>query len=445
MNDRHLILGVTFWLSATTTGWLALRSELSAQSSSVAVLANDVQHWLTGQNTALHAHSDEDLGVALHDPILLRSGDGTWQQVGVVTNVNGTDSRDPVTADRIEVCIYDDAINAFPDGFELHHHTTPMALDWVVKTMIPEHRQQEIAELISSEWKQQQEEVMSELKPVLREGLQAAFQAVEAELPAILRAHRDEFQSLGDRYEVEIVKAEILPLVRQEILPIVEEEAIPMATEVGKALWNRVSLWSFTWRLLYDKSPLPKRNAVKEEFQRFVNQEALPELRSRSDQFIEMTETIVKRVMENPEVRAVLKRNLKRVAEDAQLHQLVAVLVREALIENRTLRTELEAHLQRQETKAAMKLTGERLEPMIREVGDLIFGTRERGISPEFSRILRSQILMKDRRWFVMEPASKRVLTEGRIVMKAAESSMIFPLAFGGDQQSPLTPADVLE
>jgi len=445
MNYRHLIFGIAFWLAATATGWLALRSELSTQSSSVSVLATDVQHWLTGQKWTLHVRGDEELGIALHDPIFLQHADGQWRQVGVVTNVDGTASRDPVYAKLIEVCIYENALDAFPDGFELHHHTTPMALDWVVKTMIPKHRQDEIAKVITSEWKVHQQEVMGELKPVLREGLRTALKAVEAELPQILRSHREDFLALGDRYEAEIIKAEILPLVRKEILPIVEAEAIPVATEVGKALWKRVSLWSFTWRLLYDKSPLPKRNAVKEEFQRFVNQEALPELRSRSDQFIEMTETIVKRVMDNPEVKTVLKRNLKRVAEDAELHQLVGMLVREAVIENHTLRTELEAHLKRQETKSAMKLTGERLEPLIREVGDLIFGTREKGISPEFSRILRSQILMKDRRWFVMVPATTSSHADTTVAMQTAESPMIFPLAFGGDQQSPLTPSEAAE
>ncbi len=32
----------------------------------------------------------------------------------------------------------------------------------------------------------------------------------------------------------------------------------------------------------------------------------------------------------------------------------------------------------------------------------MLFGTRETGISPEFARVLRSQILGKDRRWLVL-------------------------------------------
>jgi len=315
-----------------------------------------------------------------------------------------------------------------------------MSLDWVVKTVIPAHRQQEIAALISNEWQSQREEVMDRLKPVMREGLQTALNTVEAELPKVIRSHRTDFQALGDRYQAEILKSEIMPLVRQEILPIVEEEAVPVATDVGKALWKRVSLWSFTWRYVYDKSPLPKKNAVKEEFQRFIDDEALPELRSRTDEFIEVTETIVKRSMENPKVKAVLTRNVKRVIEDEELRQLVWLVVKEAVIENEALRTALENHMKDQETRAAVKLAGERLEPVVREIGDIIFGSRESGISPEFSRILRSQILTKDRRWFVMKPSDSQEAAGQPVAIVVAATPMLYPMAFGGTEQSPLTP-----
>lgn len=440
MKQRHLILGIAFWLAVIAGGWFVLRAELETQSSSVAALSTDLQEWVTGQKVTRESTCEFAIQIALNDPIFLENEDGSFRHVGLVTNVDGTDKREAVLSSWTETQIYSSAIDAMPEGFELKYYTTPMALDWVVKTMVPEHRQKEIANLISNEWKLQRQEVMSQLRPVMREGLRTALDAVESELPQILRSHGDDFHALGDRYKAEIVKAEIIPLVRKEILPIVEEEAVPVATEVGKALWKRVSLWSFTWRFVYDKSPLPKKNAVKQEFQRFVDEEALPELRARSDQFIEMTETIVKRAMDNPEVKAVLKRNVKRVIEDEELRQLVLMIVRETVVDNATLRTELEAYMKDQETRAAMKLAGNRIEPVVREIGDLIFGSRQTGITPEFSRILRSQILTKDRRWFVMVPGTESVESDRPIRIVEAETPMLYPMAFGGTEQSPLTP-----
>jgi hypothetical protein len=442
MKQRHLIIGIVFWLAAVALGLFLLRTELEAQSSSVSALTSDVQRWMTGKKSKLKSLGAHEFQIALHDPIFLSLNDGSFKQVGVVTNLNGTDKRDAMFTKIAEVQIYSDAIASFPDGFQLEHHTTPMSLDWVVKTMIPVERQKEIAALISDEWRLQRAEVMEKLRPVIREGLQTALDTVEAELPKVLRSHREEFHALGDRYQAEILKAEIIPLVREEILPIVEEVAVPVATEVGKSLWKRVSLWSFTWRYVYDKSPLPKKNAVKEEFQRFLDEEALPELRSRSDQFIEMTETIVKRAMENPKVKEVLKRNVKRVIEDEEIRQLVWMVVKETVVENETLRSALEAHMKDQETRAAVKLAGNRLEPVVREIGDMIFGSRETGITPEFSRILRSQILTKDRRWFVMKPAQTEFDGDGTVAIVDAQTPMIYPMAFGGTDQSPLTPQD---
>ena len=441
MNIRHVIIGMLTWIVALTAGWAVLRSELSDQSSSVADLSTDVQRWLTGRNHKMHVTAPDRIVVALGDPVFLQDEDGAWHQVGTTVNVNGTADRDPVITQECDVLIYDHAREKFPNGFRLDFHTTPMSLDWVAKTMIPPHRQKEIGKLIMAEWVEQQEEITTKLRPVLRDGVRTAMKAVEDELPGILRSHREDFRALGDKYESEILKAEVIPLVKSEILPIIEEEAVPVAEEVGRALWKRVSLWSFTWRFIYDKSPLPKRNAVKAEFQRFVEQEALPELRSRTDQFIETTETIVKRAMENPEVKAVLKENFQRVVKDDELHKIVWNIVREAVIDNQTLRRELDAYLDSHETKAAMELAGDRLEPLVREIGDMIFGSREKGITPEFSRILRSQILTKDRRWFVMSPLETENPGESDgITAVWADEPMMYPMGFGGEAQSPLTP-----
>lgn len=440
MKHRHLILGIAFWVVAVAGGWLALRGELETQSSSVSAMSANIGQWFSGQRTKRQAASEFKLQIALHDPIFLANDDGTYRHVGLVTNVDGTAKREPVASATAEVQIYNSALHECPQGYELCYYTTPMALDWVAKTIIPEHRQKEIAALITKEWEVQRTEVMAQLRPIMRDGLRTALDAVESELPQILRSHREEFHALGDRYEAEILKAEIIPLVRKEILPIVEEEAVPVATEVGKALWKRVSLWSFTWRFVYDKSPLPKKNAVKQEFQRFVDEEALPELRARSDQFIEMTETIVKRAMENPEVKDALKRNFKRVIEDEELRRLVWMIVRETVVENETLRTELQAYMKDHETRAAMKLAGDRIEPVVREIGDMIFGSRESGITPEFSRILRSQILTKDRRWFVMLPVQGSTTNDQPVRIVEAQTPMLYPMAFGGTEQSPLTP-----
>ena len=63
--------------------------------------------------------------------------------------------------------------------------------------------------------------------------------------------------------------------------------------------------------------------------------------------------------------------------------------------------------------RQAVQLAADYAEPSVRRIGDLLFGTREAGIAPEFAQVLRNQILDKDCRWLVLEtPAQARPLEE---------------------------------
>ena len=136
-----------------------------------------------------------------------------------------------------------------------------------------------------------------------------------------------------------------------------------------------------------------------------------------------------------------LKKHFKQVAEDHELHRLIWSIVRKAVIDNETLRAELDAFMKTQETRLALRTAGDRMEPVVREIGDMIFGSRETGITPEFSRILRAQILTKDRRWFVMMPTFDNLQSKQQVLVDGTDIPMMYPMGFGGSAQSPLTPA----
>lgn len=453
MRSRYGIIGVVSWAMAIVSVFLLLKTEMQAQSSSVSALTDELGAWLTSQHTQYTAQSEDSLSIAREDPVFLEISPGQYRHVGQVVSTDGSTSRDRKWVDCIQVEIYDEALEVIDGPFELQFHSASLSLDNVAKTMLSKNRRREIQELIEATWEAEQEQVLDRLQPVLRDGLRTAFNAVEEQLPDVLKRHEDEFRQIADRYEVDIVKAELLPLVKDEILPIIEEEGVPVAKEIGKQLWKKVSLVSFAWRLMYDKSPLPKRDAVKAEFQRFVDQEVIPTLKDRSDELQDVTEAIVKRSMKNPEVRKVLKKNFKQVVEDKQLHRLIWSVVKEAVVENQTLKMRVKAHLKNEHTKQAFKAAGNKTEDMVRAIGDSLFGTRETGITPEFSRILRVQLLTKDRRWFMLVPSSvdpssvdpsaadtDHVGSANVIPMKMATDSMIYPMGFGGSAQSPLTP-----
>ena len=454
MQTRKFILGTATWLSLIACGVLAVQSQFAASGRGASETVAGIAGWLSGAPQEYSAVSATDLLLAPGDPIFLKAADGRFRQVGRVRNNFApppTDLSKPASAlvaaftQKATVVLYDSAVDeAFPLGYQLEYHTTPTALDWVATTLLTSERQQQIAEIIARDWELHREKVMLKLQPVVETGIGKCVEAIEAELPTVLSAHRGDFAKLADRYQVEIIRNQVVPLVRTEILPIVQEEVRPLATELGKDLWNRVSLFSFTWRYLYDASPLPEKNAVKLEFDRFMKEEVTPALESRSNEFVIVTERILGRISRNEKVRSVIRENLKKVATDKELQSIVWAIVQDAVINNQTLRTTMREYWASEEVQSAMNAATANFESTARTIGDTIFGSREGGVTPEFARVLRTQILMKDRRWFVItsKPTTPALLPRpevGGLVMVEASQPMPFPLEFEGSEQSPLS------
>ena len=444
MPPRQLIIGCLTWCGLATSGWFAVNSHFADKPQGLGSVASGISHWLGGAKGEQTARADGLILLAPGDPVLMQSPDGFWRQVGLVRNHFSASHGQAFTRDA-SVILYDDVATAFPGGFALAYYSTPTTLDWVVQTMITPERQREISRLIADEWKIHRTEFVAKLQPLVERSLQITINEVETALPEILSTHRAEFARLADRYQVEVIRRQIAPLVREELLPIVEEEVRPVAMAFGKDLWSRVSVWSFTWRYLYDVSPLPERNTVQKEFERFIEQETLPALEARSDEFVAVTERILGRISRNAKVRAVVRENLKKVLSDPELQAIIWDVLQESLVENATLRTALRDYWKSADVQDTLQLASARFEPTARSIGDAIFGSRESGITPEFSRVLRTQILMKDRRWLVVIPKpdqpEKKTATNasGPLQIITAVEPALFPIDFESDATSPLT------
>ncbi len=448
--NRHFLLGIVAWVGGGVAVLLAVYNTSANDQASAKQVAGEISQWVAGARTELVARSKTPVLLSPGDPILMRQSDGGYLQVGKVRNHFSSEPKEAYTR-QASVVLYDNMADVTSHGFELHYYSTPTTLEWVVRTMVPPERQQEIAKLIADDWKSHREEVLIQLQPVMEKSLVHAVNAIEAELPSIIQSHRSEFGQLADRYQSEIIRRQIVPLVRKEILPIVEEEITPMASELGQELWDRVSLWSFTWRYLYDVSPLPEKNAVKTEFDRFLDQEVKPQLESRSDQFVAVTQRIISRVSRNEKVRAVIRENLRKVSSDPELQAIIWSVVQESILQNEKLKSSLRDYWKSEEVQDALQVANIRFEPTARAIGDAIFGSREKGVTAEFARVMRSQILQKDRRWLVVVPFDANQENQGTtdadhpdngLQITVAQDSMDFPIKFEGAAQSPLTRTD---
>ncbi|MCH5376742.1 MAG: hypothetical protein JJ992_22480, partial [Planctomycetes bacterium] len=300
MKLLRIFVGTAIWISLLVGGWWCLAGR-GAQSLMPRPIADQLWRYSVGQRRTVPLQFEFDGPVETGDPIYVVDGPEAVRQVGEVARVDRGER-----GLEAEAMFYASAPSIGP-GARLAFHETPASMAWVLETMLPEEKRRAVASELSAAFAAHHEEIIDALRPVVDQGVREAFQVVEQDLPSAVARRRERFEQIGDRYQQEIVQRELVPLVREEIWPIVRRHAEPTVNEVGQEMWQRASLWRFGWRYVYDKSPLPEKNLTRQEWQRFVNEDAIPVLENHIDDFVRVQQRILADVARNPRVRATAR------------------------------------------------------------------------------------------------------------------------------------------
>jgi hypothetical protein len=404
MTKLRIIAGLLIWLAigASITNLLQRFLESNRQE-----VVGDLWQFLTAKRQTVTLTVPQSIPLQVGDPIYASSAENDIQQIGEIQQVDVAVSTDRHSqADhKLAVALLYPASPTLRSDAQLVYFSTRDSLTWVVETLLPPEKRELITREIAATYTAHRTRILAALQPVVVRGLADALRVIEQDLKTAVARHRDELEQLGNRYQEEVVEEEILPLVQREIWPIVREHAKPLASEIGAAMWQRASLWRFGWRYLYDQLPLTDKHLAAEEWNRFVQEEGLPILEEYSDEMVAAQRKIVSEVARNPKVRDAVRSHLGRIVDDPQFRKIVWNILNESVLDNARLQQTLENHWRGEEARRAVELAASYIEPTARRVGDLLLGTREEGISPEFAQVLRNQILGKDRRWLMLENA----------------------------------------
>lgn len=396
-SRRHAgILGFLFWLGLAAVGAIMLRPSTAESTEDSLNPASQLVAYAFGRPTRVEAVSAE-VPLRRGDPIFYSDAKLGWTQVGFIGRIDQQD--EPRLA---EVVWYHDEIHPRHCRFEAHYRRG--TFEEIVETMLPDDKRRQIQQRLSEVFEEHGDEMVAAFQPVIEKSLRESASILEDALKASVEEHRDDFNAIGERWEDEILKQRIVPLIKKEVVPSIREHAEPVAKEIGRELWNRASLWRFGWRAIYDKSPLPERDLTKSEWERFVQEEAIPVFERHLDDILESQKRIFLDLSQNERIRDELENVFQEIASDKEFQALLKAVVRESVIENKRLHAVWTENFQSDEAKTAMRLAGKRLEPVVRQIGDELFGTRETGINPDFARVLRNQILGKDKRWITARP-----------------------------------------
>lgn len=436
INRLRLLIGALAWLvgAALLAWWIGARV-LPAQASGRRVLA-DLWEFATARRRVILLEFDGCWPLDVGDPIYWMAGLGTVEQVGEIRRIVADPlGGDPAAPPKLiaQALLYPQAPPLSRASY-LTYFTTPRSLTWVLETMLPPEKREHVAREIMVTYETYHADILQALQPVVLGGLADALEIVAADLAEAMDLRREVLTKLGRRYQTCLVEQELLPLVRDTVWPLVRRQAEPLANQLGAELFARASLWRFGWRMLYDISPLPDKDLTRAEWNRFLQQEGTPIFRQHADDLLDLQRRVFEEIAASPEVRAALQRNWTRVVDDPEFRQILWDLFRDVLIDNPRLRQRLEERWRSDEARQALQRAADCVEPNVRRIGDLLLGTREAGIAPEFAQVLRNQILDKDSRWLMLEtplsaPPGEDVSQETVLRVVAGASPAVNPFA----------------
>ena len=293
-------------------------------------------------------------------------------------------------------------------GDYFSYHNTPDSLEWVVQTMLPPRIREQIGALIVQAYRDHHQEIATLLRPVIVQTIRDAADVIRDEFNKSVAGRQEQIEKLSNRYQVELVEKQLIPLIQDEIWPIVQQEATPLAMQIGEELWQQASIWRFGWRIVYDQSPLPQRNLVRKEFQRFLDRYGGPVIQAHLPDMLEVQRNVIRRMAENPKIRTVSSRIIEDVVRDQEFQQLVNDVLRDIFVDNERLSDALERNWNSEQARTALEITNDRLQSTITRIGQTLFGAPDTRITPEFSRVLRNRVLHKDDRWLELHLVGSR-------------------------------------
>lgn len=398
LNRIRLLAGVIIWIAILGLSWHYGRDYLAASSRANVPLKT----FLFNARQQIEIEFEDMSFVQLGDPIVVFNGE-TAEIVGHVVQVS---KENPVkkTADWTNWARIELYASAPPlrDGDYLSYHRTPDSMDWVVQMMLPPSTRSKIGGLILKAYREHHAKIAEMLQPIIVQSIREAADVVREEFNNSISNRDTQIQKLADRYQIELVEQELIPLIQDEIWPIIQAEITPLAMEIGQDVWQHASVWRFGWRAVYDSLPLTDQNLVQREFQRFLERHAVPIIESRLPDMLAIQTDILQNVSDNVKVREVVSHISRKVLRDPEFQQLVTDMLRDVFIGNERLMDVFERNWNSEQARDALKITNDRLDPTITDIGIALFGSPETRITPEFSRVLRYKILNKDDRWLVL-------------------------------------------
>jgi hypothetical protein len=402
----RILLGAALWVAVG----VCVVELATRESESGATTFSKVREHFTRDDLELEVVFDRPVWLEIGDPVLIDGGDTS--PIGHVKTLLDDDSRAIAASFRrvsaARIVLFDRDRPRIHDDARLRLAVVPeTAGSWVWKTLFNDDTLPRIREVWSrNDLLPHKDEIVAMAIPVLQGVLVDCRETLETETRPFLDRHRPQIDALVAKIEAELGKEELAKLFESEVWPVLHARLQPVLDEIGAEIWGRVPLWAFSWRAIYQSLPLTADDHFKKRWDTFVEEEVIPILKDHSADMIEVARVVAKDSLANPKVGAYLREFVVRMAGDPDFHRLGYTFVEEVFFQNPRFRERITERWRSDEVQKIVGFVSRKLEPTVREIGDIVLGTKESGITPEFARVLRTQVLERDRQRLFLDPGT---------------------------------------
>ena len=396
----RLMLGAGLWLSLVLGAAWAVGSLRVGSGQDHSETAIRIWQAGTGQGHWLHFANREQLPLRVGDPVYQEAAPGRLVQVGHVYALIDQQGHQHLQGRFAQGVVYLAPQARLADSMRLEHYQADLSIAAGVQTLFPPEKRRQVQQLLARHWQREKRKMLDALRPVVERTLEDTLAVLQQDLAAELKRREPQLRQLARRWEKDVLEKHLLPVLQEEVFPLAQQEATPLARQIGMELWDRVSLWRFGTAALLDKLTSGKR--VEREFEQFLQQEAMPVLKKHSPELLRTAQQIMQQALQRPRVRQALQRGLETMAADEEFRRLLWEVFEQVIVENPRLHQAIRQSLSSAETQQALARVAQSWEAVAQQIGALLLGTPEEGLTPELTRLLRLHVFGKDRRWLVL-------------------------------------------
>ena len=385
--------GLVFWVASVAGVWI-LHEEFDAESE---ISGRIIRH-LTRDAPVFEASFPVDTTVGAKNVVRIDTKGGLLA-AGHVISVDETE-----TGRQAVVAIYPEYSHRVSDASRLYSARTSKELGWVLNTLLPEARLEEIREILRKRWEERKEELLRELEPGLLHFVDDVVETLRDDFPRVVEQHRADFKVIGTVLHERAWKQNFQGVFIGEVWPVIEERSLPLLRTIGDEIVDEFPVWAMSWAYVVQTLPFTDNDKVAARIRGFIKEKALPIVRGYGSDFRSMATGVLRDTFGNDAALTSLENAAAEVAADPRFRAAMWSIFKSWIIENPKFAGLLAGTWERPDIRQPVERFLEAFEPDVRKIGNLLLLNDDGdGINPDLARVLRRKLLKEDESWVLLE------------------------------------------